>query len=1293
MLRLITLPQINFNLHVIFLILLSCSWQAFSTPTSKPPVLKQNIFFTNLDINRHLPHPAVNAIEQDSAGFIWLATQNGLTRYDGKNSHTYLSQPTDNHSLSNDWIWDILSDSEGRLWVASSGGFHLYTPENDGFINYDLKSGEDVQGESYVAIAEDKQGNIWFASQFSGLTKFDTKQNTLTSLQQNSDQGSLNSNTTTDIVFDASGNMYVATASSGVNVKLATGHDFQYLTTETNHQITSNKIRKLHVDNNQNIWVATEDAGVFVLQGDQVIKSYAVDNSLSSSICSNTINDIYQSNNGDLWFATEIGLCQLDNKTGQFILYNQQDNSKSSLTNNRIISIKQDEGGVIWLGTLSGVSRWNASLSYFSHMQKNDADSILRSNSIMAFTESKQHFLVGTWGGGVSQYLIQGNSLAPDKQDARLTKLSNLNVMSLHLDKYQNIWIGTYRNGLYKLPFNTNEIINFQHNENDINSLSSNSISKIIGTTSGKLAIATYGGGLNMFNYEKNNFSRISLNNENNGKSLFLVDLIEDENQNLWIATTDYGVVTFDLITQTLKPFNQINATTEIFGVLNTKQYIWFATSTGILRINKAELDNDSAEIEHIGRQYGLASNFSYGLLEDERGYIWISHSKGISRLGPVTLTAINFNKTHGLQGDDFNSSAFYKSKSGRMFFGGSNGFNTFMPNKIPVNDYKPPLRLTQFSLANVITPIQKLFKEDGVIELKHNQTIMDFEFAALDYTQPESNNYQFKMQGINDVWHDLGSNNRVSFSYLNDGNYQLLVKGSNNDGVWSDEMIIPIRVLPPIWRSTAAYIIYFIIALLVIIFVIRIRKEKREKQIAHERKLHKLAYFDTLTGLPNRQNFYEKLEKLLSRNASSSASIVYLDLDRFKRINDTLGHAFGDKVLIEIANRLQTAVKDCKSIIKTPFVNHIGIQIARLGGDEFSLCLSGASGSQDVANITQNIIDSLSQPIKIEHYEVTVTPSIGIAVYPEHGTSVSELMKHADIAMYQAKADGRRTFNFYAESLNDKAMEHLHIEEYMRSAVTNNEFELYYQPQVNIKLNKVTKAEALIRWHSPQLGFVSPADFIPIAEESGLILEIGDWILKTACQQAKGWFEAGINDCRISVNVSSVQFKQSALIDKIQQALDESGLPANMLEIELTESAIMSDVEDNIERLQKLKNMGVSIACDDFGTGYSSLSYLKLFPLDTLKIDRSFVDDVAVDENDAAIVKAIMLLADTMQLKVVAEGIETIDQLKVLNQYNCELIQGYYFSRPLPNNDFIEFVKVGFLEDKSMWELELLGH
>ncbi len=1249
------------------------------------PVAAQNILFDHLDTESTLSHPTVNALVQDQQGFVWLGTQNGLSRFDGRKVKHYYNQPDDTSSIGHNWILSLFSDSEGRLWIGSANGAHLYVPESDSFINL---AAEEILGTSVNGIAEDNSGNIWFTTNYSGVIEYNIKSGVFISYKEfDFGQDALEIN---DVLVDSENNIWVATATNGIWLKAQNNKSF----VSTNLKLPSNSIKTLYLAKDDSVWVGTEDIGVFSIKDGEVEQNYET----LASQCSSSVNDILQDGSGDIWLATDQGLCQISS-TGQIFAHKQSQSSKTGLADNRVLSLMQDSGGVIWVGTTSGVSKWNASLIYFDHLTEMNTKTLV-SNSIMAFASVDDNLFVGSWGQGLSRVQLPEAKQQLTLFDKRLKNLGTNNVMSLFADSKQNLWIGTYRNGLYLLPYNSEQIIHLEQ-DNDKVELTSNSVSKFIELNDGSILVSTYGGGLNNFA-----FTEQGLVNSQKHETFSLVpaqyvlDLSIDGKRDLWIASSDEGLVKYNI--DTGETFNVFRDSTsfqqfkieEVFNLVIDNNFIWAATSAGLLQLSKPRNNKDEITYKLINNQQGLASNFVYGVLKDKYGHIWLSHAKGISRYTPQTQVLQNFNTTHGLQGVDFNSSALYQTTKGRLLFGGSNGFNSFLPDQIPINTYQPQLRLTGFKQENKNIRLQSKMATDGFIELKHNETVIDFEFAALDFTRSENNKYRYKMLGMSDVWHDLGKNNLVSFSHLPPGSYELNVQGSNNDGVWSKSVQIPIRVLPPIWQTSYAYILYLLAFFAIFTFTYKQQKQQSLKRKAHARHLHHLAYYDQLTGLANRQNFYESLTNYLklAKKQNSGAWILLFNLDRFKRINDTLGHEFGDKVLVEVANRVSNWLSIHPLACDLQHEHKFNSSFARLGGDEFTLLVNKINNKSGITRIIEQLVELISRPIEIDQYQVTITPSIGVANYPENGDNVSDLLKNADIALHQAKAQGRRTHKFYSEVLDNKALERLQIEELMRDAIAKEEFELYYQPQVNVKQNKVTKAEALIRWHSPVLGFVSPADFIPVAEESGLIIELGDWILNKACQQAKHWQQVGLEGCRVSVNVSSVQFKQSDLLSKIQSALNESNLAPSLLEVELTESAIMSDLEDNIARLNALKNMGVSIACDDFGTGYSSLSYLKQFPLDTLKIDRSFIDDIATDENDAAIVKAIMLLAETMQLNVVAEGVETIEQLQMLNRYHCELIQGYYFSKPLTNDDFIKFVQDCFYQDKFMWELELIG-
>jgi diguanylate cyclase (GGDEF)-like protein len=442
------------------------------------------------------------------------------------------------------------------------------------------------------------------------------------------------------------------------------------------------------------------------------------------------------------------------------------------------------------------------------------------------------------------------------------------------------------------------------------------------------------------------------------------------------------------------------------------------------------------------------------------------------------------------------------------------------------------------------------------------------------------------------------------------------------------------------------------------------------------EAELEFQAKHDTLTGLANRNLLRERLSDAIAdagRNAMP-LWVVFVDLDRFKFVNDTLGHEAGDALLKVLATRLQTVVREADTV-------------ARVGGDEFVLVLPEHSEDGAGLNVLQRIMDALAQPLLIQDHEFFLTCSIGVATYPADGVNAESLIKHADIAMYRAKEMGRNAFQFYTEEMNARTLERLGIESELRHALERNEFTLHYQPQVCLSDGIIVGMEVLIRWNHPQLGQIAPARFISLAEEMGLIIPIGAWVIRTACAQTRAWQLAGLGELRVAVNLSARQFTQKALVQSIADVIAATGLEPRLLELELTESMVMDAVEHAITILRNLKGLGVQISIDDFGTGYSSLSYLRRFPIDVLKIDQSFVNDLTVDADDAAIVRSIISLAHSLRLKVIAEGVETAEQLAYLRAHGCDQGQGYLFSRPLDAHAFEQL-----LREKQLYPMDNVG-
>jgi diguanylate cyclase (GGDEF)-like protein/PAS domain S-box-containing protein len=425
-----------------------------------------------------------------------------------------------------------------------------------------------------------------------------------------------------------------------------------------------------------------------------------------------------------------------------------------------------------------------------------------------------------------------------------------------------------------------------------------------------------------------------------------------------------------------------------------------------------------------------------------------------------------------------------------------------------------------------------------------------------------------------------------------------------------------------------------------------------------YQARIEQQANYDTLTGLANRSLLQDRLEQALLAAASyrTRVAVAFVDLDRFKYINDSLGHHVGDKLLRTMADRLESCVRDCDTV-------------ARLGGDEFVVLITGQAAADLVRNIIERMLQVVSQPWVTEHGEFNVSCSIGVALYPNDGVDAQTLLKHADSAMYRAKESGRNNFQFFTHELNTLMIERLAMESSLRRALERDQFLLHYQPRVNLQTGRMIGAEALIRWNLPEQGIVAPGKFISLAEETGLIVPIGKWVLKAACAQNKAWQVAGLEPIVVSVNVSARQFRQDNLVRTVAEVLEETGLDARYLEIELTESMVMHDAAQLVAMLGELKRLGVQISVDDFGTGYSSLSYLKRFPVDRLKVDRSFVEHLATDNDDATIVRAIITLGHNLGLKVVAEGVEQPEQVDFLRRNHCDEAQGFIYCPPIESD------------------------
>lgn len=451
-----------------------------------------------------------------------------------------------------------------------------------------------------------------------------------------------------------------------------------------------------------------------------------------------------------------------------------------------------------------------------------------------------------------------------------------------------------------------------------------------------------------------------------------------------------------------------------------------------------------------------------------------------------------------------------------------------------------------------------------------------------------------------------------------------------------------------------------------------RINLELADLVAQKDSHIERIAHYDPVSSLPNRLLFCDRLKQAMAhaQRDDKLVAVIAMDLDRFKTINDTFGHPIGDRLLHAVAERLAIHVRE-------------GDTVSRMGGDEFTFMLTDLDDSHHAGDVAQKILRSLADtPFMLEDKEIFISTSMGISVYPWDGHDTTTLIKNADAALYHAKGEGRNNFQYYAREMNASAMQRLTLESALRRALEREEFLLYYQPQVDLASGRIIGLEALLRWQRPEHGLVSPGEFIPLLEETGLIVPVGEWVLHAACRQGRMWQQAGLPPIRIAVNLSALQFRQPDLVGMVARILAETGLDpsSHELELELTESLLMRNVEKTAATLHRLHEMGVKLSIDDFGTGYSSLSYLKRFPLNSLKIDQSFVRDLSSNPDDAAIVSAIIALGHGLKLSVIAEGVETTEQLAYLRELKCDEMQGFLFSRPIPASEITQLLQEGKL-------------
>jgi diguanylate cyclase (GGDEF)-like protein/PAS domain S-box-containing protein len=1390
---------------------------------------QERLWFDEITIEDGLSHSTILCMIQDKQGFIWIGTQFGLNRFDGYEFVIYKNEIADEKSISDNFIISIFEDSKGILWIGTNNGLNSFNKDTNQFTRY-LHNPQDktsLSNNHISSITEDYLGNIWVGTVGGGLNKYNRLTGRFDQPDFMTSTGDrINPLYVTDLMIDhqdklwmTSGNARLRPSSEkgGIYVINVDSLELSKINPSIDQiLINADNMTTVYQDDTKDIWFGTVGQGLLKRNTETEQFSQFMADEINDD---NSITAITQDRTGRLWLATHnTGLYSLLNNGEDVHNYNSQTPEKSNLRDDDISDLLIDHTGIFWLGTwANAVKRVDFNSFQFQNYLQVATDYYPDEQDVFDINQdSKGNIWLATWESGLLKFNRETSKITRPKA---LDQATVGNVRHVFVDKHDKLWIGSNDKGVIYFDPDSNEVKTYQHDALDKYSLSNNKVIQIIDDPSGNLWIATRGGGVNYFNIAQQKFYAFrhdihDIKTINDDK---VSALMFDNQGYLWVGTFD-ALDIFDPITNKViahykdgkKPQNLFgNSIQSLF--LDSKERVWIGTEKGISQVVFPD-SNQVTELtflRNIGfkkSQLGSVGDF----LEDNRGNIWISSIKFITRYNPETQAIKNFSAANGVLSGGYYIASSHKDETGKMYFGGLEGLTVFQADYKQYKSTDPKIMLTQlllfnepvFTNSNENTILTKNIENTDELKFNYKQNMFSLEFSAMHYSSPKHNQYAYKLEGFDDNWiYTDSKNRRATYTNLDAGEYNFVIKASNSQGEWSSPVHkLKIKVKAAPWKTTLAYFLYYLLAaILVGLFIwlrykqmqaIKLRnaqlsltsklfentsecvwlldeeqrflainqglsdvtgfsekdligfkistveyKDQKESfmldvlrivqnggrwegemwaqrkdgehfpieividrvelQNSHdeiigyqyvgvfsditrrkkaEEELRFMAYFDKLTLLPNRTYFNLLVTESIENNQQNNSFIVfYLDLDNFKNVNDSLGHSYGDELLVTISTRLKEYSNDRYTI-------------ARLGGDEFALMVPQKhiddSAQAFTARIAEEILIIIREKVVVNKHVLHVSASIGVTVYPNDGKDYGELLRNTDTAMYAAKKRGGNAFTLYSEDMNILARKRLMLEDELNKALVAKEIVPHYQPKVCLQTGKMEGLEILARWNHSKLGWIPPDQFIPVAEESKLINDISDQLLIQACHFLLPFIKSGKINGRISFNLSITQFINDDIVSRIDEILEACQFPTEYLEIEITESMVMGNVDKAIILMKQFTQRNIAISIDDFGTGYSSLSYLKKLPIDTLKIDISFIKDIVLSNKDQKIVKSIIYLAHSLGLKVVAEGGETLEQILLLKEMDCELLQGYYYSEALSAEQFKNLL----LENKNLY-------
>lgn len=1260
-----------------------------------------------------------------------MASDPILLRYDAYELNSQSRKVVKNTSICG--IPYLYKDNDGTLW-ASDCSIHEFNSETNTFSSYEITKSNQI----IHTMIDDNHGNIWLGGDEFGLKLFDKKtKKVIASYKVETPQGdSLN---IYSISADFEKNALWLLTSSGIvkfdinTKKSKIINDFNNGKYEKSHQ------RDISFDRKNNfLWVATVSGLIRINTNTYETKKYTASSKPNSLTISHTTTTFLDSNN-NLWVGLEKeGLCLHRSKHDDFLCLKSSFQEKNKIPAATIEDIYEDTEGSLWLAVNHyGVVRITPDLEKIKTLKDQFSNSIPNyfPNTFDAIIRDNGDIWLATDGGGINIYNYKNNSIRNIKHDpGNPNSLPANSVISMSEDEYGNIWAGFWAGGISKINPNTMDFTNYL-TEHTHQGLAGNNVFVVEADHRGGVWISIWGYGLQYFHINENRFeSFINAENQTLNVNKEVVGIAFHDNK-AWIVGNagleyfDYSSKKFQLALTGLE-----YSLSSIY--IDSLEKMYLGSRDGLIRFN-----SKNKETTRFFNKDGLVDNNVFYLTKDQNNKLWIATGNGISIFDEANGTFKSLTIKDGLVSNELSTYGEFFKVNGKIYSTGRLGVNIIDPNDLPWFTKKPKTYL--YSVLPIKSADSESIKNmihDKNPKIPYELNSLEFKFTSLSYIFPENNRFRYRLIGWKDEYAEVSSHERtMRFTNLNPGEYTFEVQSANSSGIWDDEgEKYTFTILLP-WYSTWWAILLIIISSVSVIYfaiqfklAVKIRQEKEisakiEKELSQkvkektfqlqqntkqlevtshklatlnaelesrveqrtaelkieinerslaEKKLFHMAFHDSLTGLPNRQWLIKKIDNAIqesSKNKDFRFCLMFLDGDRFKQINDTHGHIVGDQLLISSAKRLADLLSG----------NQV---VTRLGGDEFTIFCCDITSDKSMLKLAENIIEAFKLPFCIENNIINFHMSIGLVICDDKYQFVSNVLRDADIAMYRAKEVGKGNYKVFDKKMRNITLSLAELEKDLYEAIEKKQFYLMYQPIIELQTNIIIGFEALIRWQHPKKGLISPVNFIPLAEETGLIWQIGAWVLEESLRQMSLWHQLDIGvKPSISVNISTGQLRNLQFLSLLDSCIKKYDIDSSYLKLELTESVLMENNETMNTLINELNKRHIDLAIDDFGTGYSSLAYLNEIPVQQIKIDKKFIDAIdstangEINEDALEIAKATISLGKSLRKKITAEGVESRQQMDALRKFNCDLAQGYYISKPLHADDAQAVLAVDF--------------